>query len=214
MTHVDEKAQHLYAGGCEGESNRSSSLSRLHKASRLESALGLGLAPYRGSNRDLTRPCKIRAVIRSVDMCRRTGATYRQVSNWTIKGYLVPEPRYRDGSGVYFDFHEREMHVAVLMAGLSSLDLLGNSSGAGFRRRSNWLAPLIDYVRTNGLVGEYDTGSGLIFDLDTFVRLGQWTGENNPDAATADAGASTTSSASSDPGSLRPRRSPCPAPSS
>lgn len=86
--------------------------------------------------------------------------SHRQLDHWTRRGYLRSAVEGA-GSGVPRTFDETEIEVAILLACLSLLDMLGPSGGTA-GRRSNYLLPLIDHVRENGLIGQFAIGAGVV----------------------------------------------------
>lgn len=93
-------------------------------------------------------------MISSTEMCRRTGATYRQLDYWTRNGVVTPaqEPRL-SGPGGRRAFSERQIRVVRLIRGLAALGatqhvLTRASLAADLIPECEWFGTI--YVDTDG----------------------------------------------------------------
>ena len=68
------------------------------------------------------------------DLLRASGATYRQLDYWCLKGFLVPTPQDKTGSGYAREWPPEEIEVARRMVKLVKLGF--TPSGASIIARA------------------------------------------------------------------------------
>lgn len=104
----------------------------------------------------------------SRELCRRSGASYRQVDHWVRRGYLLPADSGA-GSGTSRLFAENEVVVARFLA---------MWSGAFTTQAAGFPAGLLDDVRDalndGALATEFDLGDGIsvLVDLERLRHAG------------------------------------------
>jgi DNA-binding transcriptional MerR regulator len=85
------------------------------------------------------------ATLSSVEVCRQTGLTYKQVDTWARWGYLRPR-QTGPGSGHLREWSQAEVDIARMMARLVALGITPENAAVVARdpsQRWRWLADVI-----------------------------------------------------------------------